>query len=124
MAAEITIADCLKELETGKIVHLGVWTYDRKRGKGGELDTFECQLITGLEKPHAVMGRLLTDAEMLLSGPDDFDDDNALHHSKKPNHYEWYTRNVRIVVNGHPTSIIRKIHPPLIARFDGMKTVP
>lgn len=119
--SEITIKDCLKRLESGETVDLEVWQYDRKRKKGGDVDSFSCQLLTGIEQ-QTVVGRHLTEAEKIAAGPDDVDDD--AHISRKPNHTDWYTRNVRIVVNGHPTSVIRKIHPPLIKSLNGIKTVP
>jgi hypothetical protein len=118
---EIRISDCLKRLEGGETIDLEVWQYDSKRKKGGDIDRFSCQLLTGIEH-QTVSGRPLTESEKVEAGSDDIDD-NTLHH-RKPNHSKWYTRNVRIVVNGHPSSIIRKIHPLLIKSLNGIKTVP
>lgn len=118
----ITIGDCIKQLESGETATIEVWTYDRKRQKGGEIEALTCKLLTGIEKPEAIQGRALTEFEMSAQrGPDDIDD---AHVSRKPNHSEWWTRNVRLMLNGHPTSVIRKIHPPLIKFFNGVKTVP
>lgn len=121
MNLELTISDCMKRLETGEICTLGVWNYDRKRQKGGSIEFLDAQLLTGLEK-QTVLGRPLTEVELVSAGLDDIDDDVQI--SRKPNHSGWYTRNVRLVVNGHPTSVIRKIHPPLIKMLNGIKTVP
>lgn len=120
MSDVITISDCMKRLEAGEDATLEVWTYDRKRKKGGDIETLTCRLATGVEKPTTIAGRELTEAERR---PDDTDSD-TLHIARKPNHSEHYTRNVRIVANGHPTSVLFKIHPPLIKSFNGVKTVP
>ena len=41
-----------------------------------------------------------------------------------PNHATHYTRNIRILVDGQPTEIIKKIHPALIISFNGQTTTP
>ncbi len=113
----------MKRLEANEIATLEIWTYDRKRKKGGTVEEMVCQLATGREIPDNIQGRALTEVEKIQFGPDDVDDDN-LNVTRKPNHSEWYTRNVRIMANGHPTSVLFKIHPPLIKSFNGVKTVP
>jgi hypothetical protein len=42
----------------------------------------------------------------------------------QPNHQPNYTRNVRLTSAGTPTSIIKKIHPPLLIEFNGKIVVP
>ena len=43
---------------------------------------------------------------------------------RNPRHRRWYTRNICLLQNGVLTSIIRKIHPPLILEFNGQIVVP
>lgn len=44
--------------------------------------------------------------------------------TKSPNHYLNHTRNVAICVDGYVTNVIKKIHPPLIIKFNGKNVVP
>lgn len=116
----ITISDCLKRLEAGEIATIEVYKYDRKRKKGGQIDTLTC-LLAKDEKD---------EKDEKSEGPNNGVDLQALDAEasvvahRRPNHRKFYTRNVRIVINGHPTAVIQKIHPPLIRTFNGIKTVP
>lgn len=106
MEEAITIRDMLKEMKTGGTFSATVLSYDRKRRSGGQIKHYpELRLYQeGLE-----LGRGLTPAERKPR-------------ARKPRHGHHYTRNVVVMQNGTPTSIIRKIHPPLVMRFNG-KTV-
>lgn len=44
--------------------------------------------------------------------------------TRKPNHAQHYTRNIRILMQGQPTEVIVKIHPALIIQFNGINTTP
>ncbi|PHN06942.1 hypothetical protein CRP01_09000 [Flavilitoribacter nigricans DSM 23189 = NBRC 102662] len=103
----------LATMETGRPFSLTFVTYDRKRKCGGRIEDIA----------EAVL--LHRDPE---STTDTFANRPATPHEKKvqqlaelrrdPGHRKWYTRNIRLLVNGHPTGEIRKIHPPLVAIFN------
>lgn len=114
---QITVKDMLAQMETGKVFSLTFVTYDRRRKRGGSIeDIAEAVLLQ--HDPTATN-------EIFANRP-------ATPHEKKvqqlaelrraPDHHKWYTRNIRLLVNGHPTGEIRKIHPPLVTRFN-QKTV-
>jgi len=105
MEETITIRQMLDEMKAGVICSLTVITYDRKRKSGGKIKHFpEMRLYEeGME-----LGRPLTEAEK-----------KAFRKKKAPRHGRHYTRNMVVMQNGTPTSIIRKIHPPLVMRYNG-----
>lgn len=115
MAGIITISECLKRLEAGEIVTLEVYKYDRKRKKGGQLDVMQCVLLKNDEKNDESDNREYLQA---------LDSKASVKTSRNPNHKKFYTRNVRILIEGHPTGVIQRIHPPLIKTFNGIETVP
>ncbi len=41
---------------------------------------------------------------------------------RDPNHGAHYTRNIRVIIDGHQTEILYKIHPLLIIEFNGQPT--
>ena len=118
MTEIITRKDCMQRLEAGETVTMEVYTYDEKRGKGGKIETYECRLETGAK---AAIGDDTPHYE--AEDADDADDAPTEKRTKSPNHSKWYTRNIRLYVNGHPSSQIRKIHPLLIRTFNGVKVV-
>lgn len=112
----ITVAQVLAEMETGKPFDLTFVTFDRTRKTGGELRT-----------EHAVLNMPNSDA------PDEApqgqrpltpQEANRQALTKNPHHEKWYTRLIIPVVDGHVTSQIRKVHPPLFAEFNGKTVVP
>jgi hypothetical protein len=129
----ITVKQCLEIMDSGKPFYCLVVTYDRQRRKGGRIMEMDAQIEkkgahdwqlpsreigTRPEEQPAAAARPMTDYEAklaALSAPDDT--------SRNPNHKHWYTRNVRVLVNGHPTDIV-KIHPPILWEFNGMQVVP
>lgn len=102
----ISIAECLQQLESGKIVLIEFYQYDKERQTGGKIDRFHCQLL-----------QRDGDAPRMMEKPTNVEKSDILP-SKKP-----FIRKVRIVVDGQPTAAIRTIHPILIRRFNGVKTV-
>lgn len=115
----ITTREMLKQMETGEVFSLTVSTYDRKRKKGGEVVHYpEARLVQSLEKEIKV-GRALTRNEAFAAVAS-----GQAEQKRDPNHRLWYSRNLRIVQEGHDTSIIRKFHPPLVSEFNGHTVVP
>lgn len=117
----LSIRQCLALLDSRAVVSLSVVTYDRQRKKGGKVEHYaECILVQPDEveaenQPFAE--RAPTKAERLLSGYD-----RPAAEKRNPQHGEWYTRNIRLIAHGMPTSIIRKIHPALIIECNGQTT--
>ena len=107
----ITIRQILDYLESGQAFSLKVVSYDRKRKQGGAV----------VEYPEAVLHRSGEKSEARGRRSDTTDQVKG---TRRPNHGHWYTRNIRLLQNGHPTSIIRKIHPPLIIEFNQQPVVP
>ena len=108
----ITMKDMLAKMKTGSSFSVVVCSYDRKRKKGGEWKEYpEAQLVQANNDERQV-GRPLTNIERLRAD---------LYRSKKknPHHREHFTRNIRILQNGHPTGMIVTIHPPLVDTFNG-----
>jgi hypothetical protein len=115
----ISLPQCLRIMETGASFSLCYVKYDRKRKTGGELRDIQARLVMSENKPKAIIeGRPMTPREQKL------EELNQVDNSRKPNHRLWYTRNVEVFVNGHPTGRIVKVHPPLFVEFNGMKVVP
>lgn len=107
----ITVKDMLLEMETGAPFSCTVVSYDARRKEGGKVVEYtEAQLLATEPKPNAA-GRPLTQVE-------EWTERKANASRKAPGHRKWYTRNIRVLQNGHPTSIIRKIHPPLVVLFN------
>lgn len=114
-ATIITVAEALKQMETGSPFLLSFVTYDRRRKSGGELKEVEAVLdIPSGDDAPTEESRPLTPHEAALQKL----------HTKNPQHAKWYTRNIRLTVDGYPTSEIRKVHPPLFVEFNSKKVVP
>lgn len=43
--------------------------------------------------------------------------------SRRPHHGKHFTRNILLMQNGHTTSETRKIHPPLVVKFNGQMVI-
>lgn len=103
----ISITECLKRLETGEIVLIEFYKYDEERQTGGEIDSFHCQLLQ-------------RDADAPRQTTEKFK--NVKNADILPQKHR-FIRKVRIIVDGQRTAAIRTIHPILIRRFNGIKTV-
>lgn len=120
-AEMITMAEVIERIHAGEIFSCKVVRYDRRRKeRTGELIVIEqCKLVWGkgmIKKP--VHGeRQPTPLELSLMQA------QAGMLKRNPHHSEHYTRNVRIYLDGNPTEIIKKIHPPLIVEFNGQITM-
>jgi hypothetical protein len=120
MSSYITERDMLAYMETGKAFSLSCVSYDRKRKTGGKVVQYaEAILVQAKKEAKANARRSLTptekrdiEARTAHQGP-----------SKNPHHRKFYTRNIRILQDGHPTSIQRKIHPPLVIEFNGKRVI-
>lgn len=106
-------------MESGQVFSLTAVAYDRQRKRGGYL----------IEYPEAVMlhenddvelhtdaGRPLTSMEAARAKLENL--------RRNPRHGRWFTRNIRILQQGHPTGIIKKVHIPLIIKFNDLPVVP
>jgi len=117
----ITTRDMLREMEQGKHFSISRIKYDRSRKKGGEIEVIEEAILYTKKKADEnaaqQVGRSLTVVEEKKKELNEL-------RSKKSNHKKWYSRNLIICQNGHPTSIIRKFHPPLVLEFNGLTVVP
>lgn len=111
----ITLREVLQYMATGQSFSCRVVTYDRKRKQGGpELHLPEARLLDA-EKEENPYARPLTARERNLRSP------RQHGHTRDPNHHVHFTRNVRVLQDGQPTTIIRKIHPLLITEFNGLE---
>lgn len=103
----------LSAMETGAPFSIKVCSYDRKRKKGGEWKEYpEAVLVSAKDNQDDSQNRKLTALEQVRK-----ELDAPLR--RNPNHRKHYTRNIRILQNGHPTGMIVSIHPPLVDEFNG-----
>jgi hypothetical protein len=111
----ITVKQALFNMKTGEVFSLRVVSYDRKRKKGGEIDEYhEAVLLREAEYTDMKPARAMTPIEAMKTRLD----------RRDPNHQDFKTANIRILQNGHPTSLIKKIHLPLLVEFNGKTVVP
>lgn len=119
----ISTKEMLTHMESGVIFSLRRVRYDRQRKKGGDIEFIaEAQLFTQADEKNREEiatggGRPLTIAEQTFLQLEDAK-------KKDPNHHHNYSRNLVLLADGHPTSEIRKFHPPLVLEFNGKKVVP
>lgn len=110
----ITFRQTLNYMETGEVFTCRVVSYDHTRKKGGDVNEYEAVLLTRDEEEAIETGRPKTRLER--------GETRAL--PRRPNHAHWYTRNIRLVSQGLPTMVIKKIHIPLMVNFNGQTVVP
>jgi len=111
-----TVKECLDYMESGRAWSCRYVTYNRQKKTGGEVEVvFEAVLAR--EEEGANSDRNQTRAEQR----NNIQKKEAL---KNPNHSQWYTRNYVLCEGGIPSSIVRKLHPPLLIEFNGEKVVP
>lgn len=110
----ISVAECLKIMADGQPFRCRTVSYDRKRKKGGNIETIEAVLLDEAQMLKLRPDRAATKRETINQRPD----------RRDPKHADHFTRNVRICQNGHPTSLLRKIHPPLLIEFNGQLVTP
>ena len=106
----------MRTLENGAapVFSLSYIAYNKKKGKGGEIKSFDqailCQdsrdQFTSKQKPSASTGTNESGSGSVR---------------KNPEHLKNHTINIQIVNNGVLTSMIRKVHIPLITYFNGEK---
>lgn len=117
----IQMKEVIERIHNGEIFSCKVVRYDhRRKERTGELIVIEqCKLVWGkgvIKKP--LKGeREPTELELSLIKAQS----GVL--KKNPHHSVNYTRNVRVYIDGNPTEIIKKIHPPLIIEFNGETTM-
>ncbi len=114
-----TYQDIIDYMASGRPFSLRYVTFDRRRKKGGEAAYISEAILVQPEKEEKELreakGRPLTIEEVeRLTSPA----------GRNPNHGYWFTRNIRILEHGHPTSIIRKVHIILITEFNGQPVTP
>lgn len=122
-ARMITIGQCLERMHAGEVFSLKVVSYDRRRrDKSGQVQEYAEGVLVwgdgGSDRTDRKPERAPTVLERALAGGD------AEIDRRNPNHAHFYTRNIRVLQNGSPTEMIRKIHPPLIIEFNGETTCP
>lgn len=104
----------LAQMETGMVFSCKVVSFDRNRKKGGTIVTYEEAVLVQREEKQKKKSRSRTLHEK----------QKELEETRKnPRHKSWYTRNIRLCVNKAPTSIIKKIHPPLVVEFNGQQII-
>lgn len=114
-----TYSDILEWMESGRPFSLRYVTFDRQRKRGGQVKYIsEAEMVQAEEeerRARKIKGRPLTLEEIArLTAPA----------GRNPNHSYHFTRNVRILENGRPTSLIRKVHIILITEFNNCPVTP
>ena len=108
----ITIQEILKEMDSGRPFSLTVVKYDRQRKTGGELLEIPEAILVQADPAPVPGQRAATPYEAATQAAEEAK-------RRDPSHFDHYTRNIRILADGTPTSLIRKIHVPLIVCFNG-----
>jgi len=119
----IPLKEALEIMHSGEIFSCEVVQYDRRRknNRGNVLHIEAGKLIWADPKKDADKKELQGERPMtqlersLVFARYDID-------KRRPNHSHWYTRNVRVYIDGNPSEIIRKIHPALIIKFNNQIT--
>jgi len=116
MKDHITIGQMLKIMHSGEQFSVTLIKYDGNRRTGGQVRHYaEARILKGDEEK-AKAQRPKTAEE--LSRESEIE-----RVEKKPSHYLWFTRNIRLMQDGADTALIRKIHPPLVIEFNGKMVV-
>jgi len=129
----ISIKQMLSYMATGDLFSISYVTFDKQRKKGGRIEEFvQARLLMpkanrtdtmhGVENDQEAssavastkVGRPLTAHEQNLQIIAQANSDTA----RKPNHSQHHTRNIQIFQEGKPTSLIRKVHYPLVLTFN------
>ena len=100
----------LEQMSTGCTFSLTYITYDSKRKKGGKIISYlEARLAKSEEQPKSRGRTQLEETKQRTA---------EIKAGRDPRHHKWYTRNIVVMQNGVPTSLVRKIHPPLVTIFN------
>jgi len=105
---QITVRDMIKYMESGGAFSLIYITYDAKRNKGGKVISY----------PEAMLLQSTIQQGQRQATAQEAKQEELKRLRKDPNHGRWYTRNIRLLVNGYPSSVKKKIHPPLVVVFN------
>lgn len=103
----ISIRDMLKAMKSDAVFSMRVVQYDAQRKKGGKVVEYR-EAVQLNAKGRAARGYTPDEAKK----------------ARAAKHRDRYTRNIAICADGHPTSMIRKIHPALVLEFNNKKVVP
>lgn len=110
----ITQREILAYMQSGKPFSCKVVALDIKRKTGGNVIEYPEVRLAKLEEKEPA-DRPPTHTEQLQ--------DKLQKLQKNPKHKKHFTRNIQILQDGYPTSIIKKIHVPLIIEFNGEKDI-
>ena len=120
----ISIKKCLEVMHSGAVFSIRVVSYDRRRkDKCGPVQEYREAVLVwgdgGSDRTRKEGERQPTALEKSLMAPA-----TAPDISRNPEHGVHYTRNIRILMDGQKTEVMRKIHPALIIEFNGQTTTP
>lgn len=109
-------------MHSGEVFSLRVVSYDRRRkDKCGQVQEYREAVLVwgdgGNDRARKKGERQPTALEKSLMTP-------IADISRNPEHGVHYTRNIRILMDGQKTEVMRKIHPALIIEFNGQTTTP
>jgi len=109
-----TVTECVRIIMAGHRFSCKFVTYDRVRKKGGKVRAFS----------EAVWERQGDDPDPKSDAIPAEPATTSDHTTRAPRHRKWRTMNVRLLVDGHPTGQVRKIHPNLLIEFNGKPVLP
>jgi hypothetical protein len=109
----ISFREISNVMNSGQVFTCKVVTYDQKRKSGGEVKEYRAILMQADKQGPKL--RPMTPREKLKQSVD----------KRNPNHKQWYTRNIRLVTHdNYETTIVLKIHIPLIIEFNNQTVTP
>lgn len=95
---KVTLKEMLTIIDSGSLFAIEVVTYDKKRTQNN--------------------GRILIYQTARLESAMNDVDGTIVRTSRNSYNSTHFTRNIRLYVNGRPTSEIRRIHPLLVINFN------
>ena len=99
----VTLRDMLRLMDTGDLFSIELVSFDKKRTQNN--------------------GRVLVYNSARLESAMNDVDGTIVRTSRNRFNSEHFTRNIRLYVNGRPTSEIRKIHPLLVTKFNSKEVL-
>ena len=94
----VTLKEMLTIIDSGSLFSIEIVSYDKKRTQNnGRVLVYQTARLESAMKD--------TDGTIVRTSRNNY---NSTH----------FTRNIRLYVNGRPTSEIRKIHPLLVIKFN------
>lgn len=113
----ITVGEVWDTMQRGEVFSLRAVKYNRQAKTGGDFITIEAGRVEKTPANKKATGP----GDNQAPGPKVADQWVA---GKNPRHRKNHTVNIRILQDGVTTSVIKKVHVPLVVEFNGKIVLP